>query len=45
MATPTKFVGGWRGWTVDFDAQNHRNVFWGHPVIETSSGAGWISLA
>ena len=38
MATPPKNFGGWRGWTVDSAAQNLRNVFWEHPVIETSSG-------
>ena len=38
MATPPKYFGGWRGWTVDSAAQNLRNVFWEHPVIETSSG-------
>ena len=27
MATPTKYIGGWRGWTVDFAAQNLRNAF------------------
>ena len=38
MATPPKYFGGWRGWTADSAAQNLRNVFWEHPVIETSSG-------
>ena len=38
MATPPKYFGGWRDWTADSAAQNLRNVFWEHPVIETSSG-------
>ena len=36
LATPTKYIGGWRGWTVDFAAQNLRNAFGEHPVVETS---------
>ena len=44
MATPTKYIGGWSGWTVDSAAQNLRNAFGGHPVFETSSGVGWCSL-
>ena len=45
VATPTKLVGEWRGWTADFAAQYHSIVFWVHHVIETSSDTGWISLA
>ena len=44
VATPTRYIGGWRGWTVDFAAQNLRNAFGGHPVVKTLSGVGWCSL-